>query len=41
MVGMKMVVALLLIIYVSLVGAQIYHVVGDNHGSAKAFEVKE
>ena len=39
--GMKMAFALLLIVYVSLVGAQIHHVVGDNRGSAKASEVKD
>ena len=41
MARMKMVVALLLIVYVSLVGAQIHHVVGSDRGSAKASEVKE
>ena len=41
MARMKMVGALLLIVYVSLVGAQIHHVVGGDRGSTKASEVQE
>ena len=41
MAGVKMIVALLLVVYVSWVGAQTHHVVGGDRGWAKSSEVRD